>query len=98
MVAGVAVLCGGSEHSLDSMCLTKAAELVIDWWLSNFVEATGSPLLGEITAEVSGALFNNCCLSIMDSVEQRSELFMCFYRHSKMQLWVMNPLRTPEEF
>lgn len=34
VVAGVAVLCGGSEHTLDSMCLTKAAKLVIDWWLS----------------------------------------------------------------
>lgn len=34
VVAGVAVLCGGSEHTFDSMCLTKAAKLVIDWWLS----------------------------------------------------------------
>lgn len=34
VVADVAVLCGGSEHTPDSLGLTKAAKLVIEWWLS----------------------------------------------------------------
>lgn len=34
VVAGVTVLCGSSEHTFDSMCLTKATKLVIGWWLS----------------------------------------------------------------
>lgn len=51
----------GSEHALDSMCLTKAAKLVIDWWLLPALWKLLGLHSGEVTAEVSGALCKNCC-------------------------------------